>query len=145
MIRPMLVMEVSTIILCILRADFFTPTMQMVTQASFAVLFFICRILIVPYIYYTGVFTDMNHNLGSCFPRSLYHITLLFGAFFNGLNLFCKWTELAMHRWSFVRTNNLTFPLSLRLLSRFVLGFYKLSKKIHRKLTGKEAIGNTAR
>lgn len=86
-LTPMLIMELSTIVLAILRADFFTPTMQLLTQASFALLFFLSRIILSPYVYY-GIIYEMNKNLGDCFPPYIFHITLLFGGFFHCLNLF---------------------------------------------------------
>ena len=86
-LTSMLVMELSTIFLTILRADFFTPTMQLLTQASFALLFFLSRIILSPYVYY-GIIYEMNKNLGDCFPPYMFHITLLFGGFFHCLNLF---------------------------------------------------------
>ncbi len=79
-------MEISTIVLAILRADFFDPTMQIIMQASFAVLFFLSRIVLSPYIYY-GIIYEMNKKLGECFPTYIYYVTLLFGGFFHALNL----------------------------------------------------------
>lgn len=86
-ITPMLIMEVSTIVLAMLRCEFLTPTMQFITQALFAFLFFLCRILIAPYLC-LDVVLKMNEHLGDCYPRYIFYITLGFGAFFNGLNLF---------------------------------------------------------
>jgi len=86
-LTPMLVMEMSTIVLAVLRADFFTPTMQLITQASFALLFFLSRIIMSPYVYY-GIITAMNKKLGDCFPPYLFYITLAFGGFFHCLNAF---------------------------------------------------------
>ena len=92
-LTPMLIMEVSTIVLAILRADFFTPTMQLVTQASFAILFFISRVLVSPMIYYE-IFTNMiekSQDMDACFPKLIFYSTIIFGFFFNALNLFCKY------------------------------------------------------
>lgn len=86
-LTPVLVMELSTIVLAILRADFFTPTMQFITQASFALLFFVSRILVGPYLYY-GIATTMFDHVATCFPRSVFYVTLSFGAFFHALNAF---------------------------------------------------------
>jgi len=105
-LTPMLFMEVSTIVLSVVRADFFTPTMQLITQASFALLFFLCRIVVCPFINYE-IITVMNKHMGDCFPRYLFYITLAFGGFFQCLNTF----------W-----------------------FYKLVKKIERKLRGQESM-----
>ncbi len=89
-LTPMLVMELSTIVLAILRADFFTPIMQLVTQASFALLFFVARILIAPYVYYDIAMIMFDHT-ATCFPKSMFYVTLSFGAFFHSLNAFCKY------------------------------------------------------
>ena len=86
-ITPMLIMEVSTIVLAMLRCDFLTPKMQLITQATFAFLFFLCRILIAPYLC-LDVIVKMNEHLGECYPRFIFYVTLVFGIFFNGLNLF---------------------------------------------------------
>jgi len=86
-LTPMLVMELSTIVLAILRADFFTPIMQLVTQASFALLFFVARILIAPYVYYDIAMIMFDHR-ATCFPKSMFYVTLSFGAFFHSLNAF---------------------------------------------------------
>mmetsp|Transcript_22890 Transcript_22890/g.33529 ORF Transcript_22890/g.33529 Transcript_22890/m.33529 type:complete len:262 (+) Transcript_22890:99-884(+) len=86
-ITPMLVMEISTIVLTTLRAEFFTPTMQLITQASFSLLFFLSRIVISPVVHFE-IATTMNKHMGDCFPRWMFYVTLGFGAFFHCLNLF---------------------------------------------------------
>lgn len=86
-VMPTLVMEVSTIILCVLKADFLTPVMQVILQALFTFLFFLCRIVIVPYLYFKCTLL-MYHSLGSCFPRYIFYVTVVFGVFFHGLNAF---------------------------------------------------------
>lgn len=106
LLTPMLIMELSTIVLATLRADFFTPTMQLITQASFALVFFVSRIIIAPAVYYDIVIA-MNTKFGDCFPSYLYYVTLGFGGFFHCLNAF----------W-----------------------FFKLVKKIKRKLSGQESM-----
>lgn len=92
-LTPMLIMEISTIVLCALRANFFTPTMQLITQASFALSFFICRIIISPIVYYEICTSMMNKSeeMDACFPKLVFYATLIFGFFFNALNLFCKY------------------------------------------------------
>ena len=86
-------MEISTIVLAILRADFFTPTMQLVTQASFALLFFACRVIISPIVYYRICTTMVSkrEEMEKCFPSLIFYSTIVFGFFFNSLNLFCKY------------------------------------------------------
>jgi hypothetical protein len=86
-LTPVLVVQLSSIFLTILRADFFTPTMQLLTQASFALLFFLSRIVLGSYASY-GIIYETYKNLGDCFPPYIFHITLLFGGFFHCLNLF---------------------------------------------------------
>jgi hypothetical protein len=83
-LTPMLIMEGSTVPLGILRANFLTPSMQMISQGAFVLLFFICRLLIFPIMY----FEALPLMTGNCFPSSLYYICLLFGIFFNCLNIF---------------------------------------------------------
>mmetsp|Transcript_5218 Transcript_5218/g.9946 ORF Transcript_5218/g.9946 Transcript_5218/m.9946 type:complete len:106 (-) Transcript_5218:63-380(-) len=80
----MLIMEGSTVPLGILKANFLTPTMQMFSQGAFVVLFFICRLVIFPIMY----FEALPIMRAGCFPPSLYYICLLFGIFFNCLNVF---------------------------------------------------------
>ena len=92
-LTPMLIMEVSTMVLAVLRADFFTPTMQLLSQASFALLFFITRIIMSPVILYQIISTMLYHMAG-CFPNSVFWLTFVFGAFFTSLNVFCKWILL---------------------------------------------------
>mmetsp|Transcript_20899 Transcript_20899/g.26385 ORF Transcript_20899/g.26385 Transcript_20899/m.26385 type:complete len:265 (-) Transcript_20899:199-993(-) len=89
-LTPMLVMEVSTIVLAILRANFFTPLLQLVTQATFALLFFVCRIIISPMVHYdiTSSMLLMSEDMGKCFPKLIFYTTILFGTFFHGLNAF---------------------------------------------------------
>mmetsp|Transcript_1659 Transcript_1659/g.3029 ORF Transcript_1659/g.3029 Transcript_1659/m.3029 type:complete len:261 (+) Transcript_1659:180-962(+) len=86
-LTPMLVMEISTIVLAILRAEFLSPQMQLITQATFAFLFFFCRIVLSPVVYYDIVLA-MNQKFGDCFPAYLYYVTLIFGMFFHLLNGF---------------------------------------------------------
>mmetsp|Transcript_13552 Transcript_13552/g.13132 ORF Transcript_13552/g.13132 Transcript_13552/m.13132 type:complete len:281 (-) Transcript_13552:196-1038(-) len=113
-VNTMLVMEQSTIILSVLKADFLAPSMQLLLQASFAVSFFFCRILLAPYIWYEvikamypAVFIDHSNT---CYPAYLFYATFAFGMFFHCLNSF----------W-----------------------FVKIIAKMYRKLSGKEAIGDT--
>jgi hypothetical protein len=101
-------MEGSTVPLGILKANFLTPFMQIVSQGVFVLLFFICRIVIFPLMY----FQALPLMRGKCFPDFLYYICILFGIFFNSLNVF----------W-----------------------FVKMLKKIHRKVTGKEAMSSVER
>ena len=110
-ITPMLIMEISTIVLAVLRANFFTPLMQLLTQASFAILFFISRIIISPRVHFE-ICSLMNSNLGemeNCMPKLIFYMSVLFGLFFHGLNLFCKYIDANM-KSSFVLFFSLTDP-----------------------------------
>mmetsp|Transcript_2633 Transcript_2633/g.3505 ORF Transcript_2633/g.3505 Transcript_2633/m.3505 type:complete len:265 (-) Transcript_2633:783-1577(-) len=90
LITPLLLMEISTIVLAVLRSSFFTPTHQLITQASFFLLFVITRILLCPMLHYDLVSTmyEMNHKMEECFPKYIFYVLVVFGIFFNGLNLF---------------------------------------------------------
>ena len=111
------IMQVSTITLAFMRADFLTPTMQFASQLTFALSFFACRIILSPIIYYQNVTTmyrelilepiEYDKHNENCYPIYIYYITILFGAFFHCLNLF----------W-----------------------FVKLVQKARRKLSGEESL-----
>lgn len=83
-----LVMELSTIVLACLRADFFTPTQQLVSQLTFMLLFFLSRIIVFPVILYDIITAFKTSNFEECFPSYIYYVTLLFGSFFVCLNSF---------------------------------------------------------
>ena len=117
-LTPMLIMEVSTIILAILRADFFTPRMQFITQSFFALCFFVSRIVISPAVYYE-VITTMNKHVGDCFPPYLYYVTLAFGGFFHCLNAFCKFSCCL----NLIDLSNIYLPRSL--LPQLIVSCYE--------------------
>lgn len=110
-IAPMLLMEVSTIPLTVVRADFVSPTTTAVIQASFAVLFFLCRVLCVPYIWtkllFTMIETRSTEAYQSCFMPYFMPVAFCFGMVFHCLNAF----------W-----------------------FYKIVRKIRRKVLGTEQV-----
>ncbi len=85
-LTPMLVLEGSTVILALLRADFLSRTMLIVMQAAFVLMFISCRLVLFPYMY----FLAMSEGPGDCVPMHLFYMSFVFGAFFNGLNIFCK-------------------------------------------------------
>jgi len=87
LITHALVMEGSTVFLAISFADFLTPTMKLIIQALFASSFFICRIVLFPYLFY-GVATTMYSDLGDCFPRFCFYAIVVAGLFFNLLNTY---------------------------------------------------------
>lgn len=84
----------------------------------------------MPYLSYNFLI-DMSSHLGDCFPRYLFSVSCLLLAFFNGLNLFCKFPFICKFtvRHMTLLMNRLALPL---------LGFTKLFKKIKRKLSGQE-------
>jgi len=145
-------MEMSTITLSVLRADFFTPTMQLMSQACFALSFFFFRILLSPFLYYQIVSTMYNARTqsvqtdGWCFPEYLYYASLIFGGFFNCLNFFCTFHLSNLFPTTVVYLANgepvlLTALLNFLFVSViFTVGFTKLMKKIKRKLRGQESL-----
>ena len=108
---PFLMMEVSSIFLCTVRADFFNDTMSAIWQALFALTFFIFRIVVTPLIWVRLVKTLYEHSgeevYQSCINPYVLPTSLLVGIFFHCLNAF----------W-----------------------FYKICRKIKRKLSGKEKV-----
>lgn len=97
-----LVMEISTIALGLLKAEFLSDASKLVAMGMFVLLFFLTRIVVFPFIYFKSIVV-MRH--GYCFPSYLFYISVFFGIFFNALNAF----------W-----------------------FYKIVRKVHRKLSGAE-------
>lgn len=115
-VNSMLVMELSTIWLTVLKAEFFNETIQVLSQAAFFLSFFVSRIVMAPYIWfviinsmYKAVFVDKTNT---CYPTFMFFMTFSFGMFFHCLNTY----------W-----------------------FIKIIKKIQRKLEGSEAISNVAK
>mmetsp|Transcript_2991 Transcript_2991/g.4017 ORF Transcript_2991/g.4017 Transcript_2991/m.4017 type:complete len:272 (-) Transcript_2991:266-1081(-) len=110
-VTPFLLMEVSTINLTLVRADFFSDTVALVNQACFAFLFFLFRIVVCPYLWaklcWTMYEERNNEVYQNCFSPYVLPITFVFGAFFHILNSF----------W-----------------------FYKILRKIKRKASGSEGI-----
>lgn len=133
-LTPMLIMEVSTIILAILRADFFTPRMQFITQSFFALCFFVSRIVISPAVYYEVIIT-MNIHVGDCFPPYLYYVTLAFGGFFHCLNAFCKFSCCL----NLIDLSNIYLPRSLLPTYRLLLrkGFSNWSRRSRKNSVGR--------
>jgi hypothetical protein len=110
-IVPMLMMEISTINLCLMRATFIYDYMVPINIFFFVTSFFAFRIILCPYLWW-GIFSttwEHRHNPTSqaCLPWHFKYVTFTFGMFFNCLNTF----------W-----------------------FIKIIKKFHRKLSGKEKI-----
>jgi hypothetical protein len=110
-IAPMLLMEVSTIPLTIVRADFVSETVTASIQASFAIFFLIFRVVMVPLIWGKLILTMVEQGstdaYTSCFPSYFMPVAFGFGMVFHSLNAF----------W-----------------------FYKIIKKIRRKMRGIEKV-----
>jgi TLC domain len=113
-VAPYLIMEVSTIFLTMVRADFFTSNMTMMTQALFVLNFFIFRIVLVPVLWLELLWTMYSNTQkqrrgtdeSSCLDSSALPV-MVGGLLFHMLN--CFW-------------------------------FVKIVKKVRRKLSGKEDI-----
>jgi len=106
-----LIMEVSTIFLTIVRAEFFTNKMALANQLVFASTFFLFRIVLSPFLWFqllqTMAQTKDRNEYQDCFPSTLFGVSVIFGILFHLLNLY----------W-----------------------FVKIVKKAKRKLTGTEHI-----
>lgn len=111
-VTPMLLMELSTILLTTVRARFYSPGVQAGVQLSFVLSFFVVRLLWVPQIWW-DITVEMNRQRGSdvdtCFLNTVFCVVILFGLFFHSLNAY----------W-----------------------FYRMILKIQRKLAGKEKKDN---
>ena len=90
--------KLSSIALNAYEAEFVGPTIKFSCLAAFAVLFFVLRILIVPYLWaeFTWILyketadPDSIINAANCFPANYIYVVLVFGFLFHGLNFFCK-------------------------------------------------------
>jgi len=105
-----LLMYVSSFALNLMEADFFNATGKLVCSAIFAILFFLIRIIVVPYtwfqflttLYYEiqdGTSTSTSTSTStteSCFPKSFIYIVFVFGMLFHGLNLY--WLRLIIRK-----------------------------------------------
>jgi len=86
-ITPMLLMEISTIVLATMKATFYTPAMKMLTIALFVLLFFITRVVMTPYIIIETII-DVKKNPGECHHPALFTSIVVFSVFFIGLNFY---------------------------------------------------------
>mmetsp|Transcript_54 Transcript_54/g.74 ORF Transcript_54/g.74 Transcript_54/m.74 type:complete len:268 (+) Transcript_54:70-873(+) len=88
-IAPMLVMEISTVVLAAIKASFFGPAMLIAAQALFVLTFFVSRVVWTPYLMVVTLRVMMVHGIGSCYPeKPLFYVTLVFSIFFTGLNYY---------------------------------------------------------
>lgn len=90
MLSGFIFMEFSTPFLNMMKADFFSPSMVALNQASFALTFFIGRLLVVPPFWASLCYHMWNHrnDAGYSFPSWLFPFTFIFGMFFNLLNVY---------------------------------------------------------
>jgi hypothetical protein len=88
----MLLQEVSTLPLTLVNFALFTPFAAAVNQLVFVMLFFLCRIVLTPYMWYEIVSTSYqlrNSELyKSCITRSVLPVSFAIGMFFHCLNAF---------------------------------------------------------
>lgn len=88
-VAPMLVMEISTVVLAAIKASFFTPSIIIVSQALFVITFFISRVVWTPYLMFNILRVMTVHGIGDCFKKNeLFYVTLAFSVFFTGLNYY---------------------------------------------------------
>jgi TLC domain len=109
-LAPMLLMEVSTIFLTLVQCEHFTPTLSLMNQLCFALSFFVCRIILVPYIWIgqvTNLLREERLGVNYCLPWYFNTFILVLGVIFHSLNAF----------W-----------------------FYKIVRKVIRKMSGHEKI-----
>lgn len=88
-ITPMLVMEVSTIFLSLTDGTFWSPVQTVGVLVTFAVSFFLCRIVAAPYVWWELVRTMYHEKKGSsCLAPHIFPTTVVFGVFFHSLNVY---------------------------------------------------------
>lgn len=110
-IVPYLVMEVSTIFLNLVKAEFLSIPLMAANQAAFALTFFVFRLVVSPYVWYRFVTAAWQHSqtptYQGCFSPMFLPCCICGGMFFHILNAY----------W-----------------------FQKIVKKIRRKLAGLEQV-----
>jgi hypothetical protein len=88
----MLLMEVSTLFLTLVKADFMSVTMMIYNQAAFVLSFFMFRVVLCPYIWFLQVYgmwtLSSTEEYKSCRPRHMLGFTLVSGLFFHVLNAY---------------------------------------------------------
>jgi len=96
---PMLVCEVSTILLSIVRNNFFTPLQTKMTEWSFFIAFLLCRIIILPYLSVDLLILMWKEQKDQgivCDSKYMWYVTVSNILFFNGLN--CFWFAKILRR-----------------------------------------------
>lgn len=110
-VTPYLLMEVSTLNLTVVKADFFSDFVAAANQACFVLSFFAFRIVLTPYMWFQLMVALYEHasseTFRNCYPHGLGVVSCALGMVFHVLNSY----------W-----------------------FYKILRKAKRKLAGKEAI-----
>ena len=88
---PMLLMEISTVHLTVVKADFVSELMTSINMGCFVVTFAFYRCLYVPYIMYYIISDSFQHISTTscwCLPWHFPYVVLVVGTFFNCLNLY---------------------------------------------------------
>ena len=89
---PYLLMEVSTPFLTVIRAEFFNDLVAALNLALFAGMFFLCRIVLTPYLWYELMKVmyrvHQTDTFRACFPRGFAVFSVVLGIFFHCLNSF---------------------------------------------------------
>lgn len=110
-IIPMLLMEISTPHLALMRMTLFSETSLAINMLLFTITFFLFRLLICPYLWWEILSIAWEHRNDpvsqACLPWHFKYVVFCFGMFFNCLNAY----------WA-----------------------VKIVKKIQRKLSGKEKV-----
>jgi len=88
LLTPFLLMEVSTVFLSLVRADFFNVAASFANQLAFAFTFFVFRIILSPWMWFNMVSTMYeNRRSSACLPSPLFFpASLLMGVCFHALN-----------------------------------------------------------
>lgn len=113
-IAPMLIMEGSTIFLNLVKADFLSKAASITIQFSFVSMFFICRLLLFPLIWFKLMSAIWQQRsalaapLQDCYPAYFPYVCFLFGMFYNCINLywFRKIVRKVQRRWKGVERHN---------------------------------------
>ena len=91
-IVPMLLMELSTVHLNLVRAEFLNSTGIVINMGFFVIIFFVVRLAVAPYFWW-GIYTTSRDNATNpisqqCLPWHFQYVSFVFGMFFNFLNAF---------------------------------------------------------
>lgn len=98
---PFLIMEISTIFLNLLHAEFFTTTMKMANMGIFTLTFFLTRVLFGPIYWYYNVIDLFQYGRSDealqCLPKYFPETVFVVGGFFMALNQY--WFYRIIKKW----------------------------------------------